>query len=127
MRDYKNMVLELLEDFYEYTISLIPREQKNIANSLDNSASLFKIPIYPNKRYEIQVKHRPYIPDNVKNWKVFEDNNKVKRFLQNEEEFFNTQIDDENQFEENPLVIADAVLDERNGKYLNVFVGKEVT
>ena len=67
------------------------------------------------------------IADNVKNWQVFEDNHQVKKFLQNEEEFFNTQIDDENQFEENPLVIADAVLDERNGKYLNVFVGKEVT
>ena len=89
MRDYKNMVLELLEDFYEYTISLIPREQKNIANSLDNSASLFKIPIYPNKRYEIQVKHKPSIPNNVKNWKVFENNHQIKRFLENEEEFVN--------------------------------------
>ena len=90
MRAYKNLVLELLEEFDEYTISLIPREQNNIADSLANSASLFKILIYPNKRYEIQVKHRPSIPNNVKNWQVFADNHQVKRFLQNEEEFVNT-------------------------------------
>ena len=41
----------------------------------------------------------PSIHDNVKNWQIFEDNHQVKRFLQNEEEFVNTQIDDENQFE----------------------------
>ena len=67
MRSYRNMVLELLEEFDEHTISLIPREQNNIVDSLAISASLFKIPIYPNKGYEIQVKHKPYIPYNVKN------------------------------------------------------------
>ena len=96
MRSYRNLVLELLKEFDEYTILLIPREQNNIVDSLANSSSLFKIPIYPNKAYKIQVKHRPYIPDNVKNWKVFEDNHQIKRFLENEEEFINTQIDEEN-------------------------------
>ena len=99
MRSYKTLVLELLEEFYEHTISLIPREQNSIVDSLASSTSLFKIPIYPNKRYEIQVKHRPSIPDNVKNWKVFENNHQIKRFLENEEEFINTQIDEENQIE----------------------------
>ena len=47
------MALELLEEFDEQTISLIPREQNSIAGSLASSNSLFKIPIYPNKRYEI--------------------------------------------------------------------------
>ena len=68
MTAYRNLVLELLEEFDEYTISLIPREQNNRVDSLANSASLFKMPIYPNKRYEIQVKHKPSILDNVKNW-----------------------------------------------------------
>ena len=67
MRSYKKLVLELLEEFDEYTILLIPREQNSIVDSLVSSASLFKIPIYPNKGYEIQVKHRPSIPYNVKN------------------------------------------------------------
>ena len=89
-------MLELLEEFDEYIISLIPREQNSIANSLASSASLFKILIYPKKEYQIQVKHRPSILDNVKNWQVFEDNHQIKRFLENEEEFINTQTDEEN-------------------------------
>ena len=67
MRSYKNLVLELLDEFDEYTISLIPREQNSITDSLASSTTLFKIPIYPNKEYQIQVKHRPSIPDDVKN------------------------------------------------------------
>ena len=74
MRSYKNLFLELLEEFDEFSISLTPREHNSIAGSLANSTSIFQIPIYPNKKYEIQLKHRPSIPDNVKNWKVFEDN-----------------------------------------------------
>ena len=34
------------------------------------SSSLFKIPIHPNKKYGIEVKHRPAVPDNLKYWQV---------------------------------------------------------
>ena len=47
---------------------IVPREQNVIANALGASTSLFKIPIYQNKKYEIQVKHRPTVPDNLKYW-----------------------------------------------------------
>ena len=53
MRSYINLVLELLEEFNEYTISLILREQNSIIDSLASSTSLFKIPVYPNKEYQI--------------------------------------------------------------------------
>ena len=54
MRAYRNSVLDLLEFFStKYTISLIPREQNKIVDSLATSASIFKIPIYPNSKYEI--------------------------------------------------------------------------
>ena len=96
MRAYKNLVLELLEEFDEFTISLIMREHNSIADSLAISISLFKITIYPNKKYEIQVKQRPSIPDNFKNWQVFEDNYQIKIFMENDEVFVNIQIDDEN-------------------------------
>ena len=36
MSDYKNLVLELLEEFDEFTISLIPREHNSIDDSLAN-------------------------------------------------------------------------------------------
>jgi ribonuclease HI len=73
MRNYRNLVLDLLEYFFEYNISVVPCKQNWIAYALATSEIIFKIPIYLNKKYEIEVKHRPYIPDNVKHWKVFED------------------------------------------------------
>ena len=73
MGAYKNVVLDLLQDILEYQFVTIPREHNVITDALEVSASLFKIPIYPNTKYEIQVKHRPAVPDNLKYWQVFED------------------------------------------------------
>ena len=73
MRAYKNVVLDLLQHIPEYQFVTIPTEHNIIEDALEVSSSLFKIPIYPNKKYEIQVKHRPAVLDNLKYWKVFED------------------------------------------------------
>ena len=121
MISYRNLVLELLEEFDEDTVSLIPREQNSITDSLASSASLFKMSIYPYKEQHIQVKHWPSIPDNVKNWQVFEYNHQIKRFLENEEEFINTQIDEENQIEQNPPITVETVSASNTEGYLNVF------
>ena len=66
MRAYRNLVLDLLESFKEYQLSVIPRSQNHIVDALAVAASVFKIPIYPNRRYQIEVKHRPSVLDNVK-------------------------------------------------------------
>jgi ribonuclease HI len=68
LRVYRNLVLELLEEFSKYDLSAIPREQNQIAHVLATSASAFKIPIFPNKKYKIEVKHRLTVPDNIKYW-----------------------------------------------------------
>ena len=96
MRAYKNIVLDLLQGIPEYQFVVIPREQNAIADALAVSTSLFKIPIHPNKKYEIEVKHRPAVPDNIKYWQVFEDDKQVERFLTTSGEFENCFIDDEN-------------------------------
>jgi hypothetical protein len=95
LRAYRNLVLDLLEEFSEYDLSAIPREKNQIVDALATSASVFKIPIFPNKKYEIEVKHRPTVPDNIKYWQVFEDDKQVERFLQMSDEFANINIDDE--------------------------------
>jgi hypothetical protein len=51
--------------------------------------------IFPNKKYEIEVKHRPIVPDNIKHWQVFDDDNQVERFLLMSDKFANTNIDEE--------------------------------
>ena len=66
MRDYRNLVLDLLEGFIEYQLSVIPRYQNHIDAALAVAANVFEIPIYPNMKYQIEVKHRPTVPDNVK-------------------------------------------------------------
>ena len=100
MRSYRNLVLDLPQGFKEYHISIIPREQNDIADSLAISVSVFKIPIYPNKKYEMKVKHMPTILDNVGYWQVFDDDKQINRFMQMSDEFENVQIDEENMLEE---------------------------
>ena len=43
-----------------------PRNQNVIVDALVVSRSVFEIPINSNKKYEIEVKHKPFVPDNVK-------------------------------------------------------------
>ena len=66
MKDYKNTVLDMLEGFKEYQIIITPRSQNAIVDTYAVDASTFRIPIHPNTKYTIEVKHRPSIPDNVK-------------------------------------------------------------
>jgi hypothetical protein len=62
---------------------------------LATSASVFKIPIFPNKRYEIEVKHRPEVPNNIEHWQVFDDEKQVEIFLLMSDKFANTNIHEE--------------------------------
>ena len=95
MRDYRNMALDILECFDEYHIFMIPRNQNVIADTFAVAASTFRIPIYPNTKYTIEVKHRPTIPDNVKYWQVFEDDDHIESFLTLSDDYENMAIDEE--------------------------------
>jgi hypothetical protein len=64
-----------------------------VANSLATTASNFNVPLPPKFRYDVEVKYRPSIPDNVKHWKVFEDDLEIKKFLETVEEFSEMHID----------------------------------
>jgi hypothetical protein len=64
-----------------------------LGDSLSTSASNFKVPFPPKFRYDVEVKYRPSIAENVKHWKVFEDHLEVKRFLEIVEEFLEMHID----------------------------------
>jgi hypothetical protein len=81
LRAYRNIVLDLLEEFSEYSLSMIPRGQNQIVDALATSTSIFKIPIFPNKGYEIEVKHKPTVPSNIKYWQVFEDDKQIESSL----------------------------------------------
>ena len=76
-------------------LTTIARGQNVIANSLAVVASPFKIPIHMNRKYEIEVKHRLVVRDNIKYWQVFDDDQQVNRFLTMSQEFENCTIDEE--------------------------------
>lgn len=91
MRAYRNAILGILRMFPEYSLTTVPWTQNIIANSLATTAS---------NKFEIHVKHRPVVPDNLRYWKVFQDDNEINAFLRNEGKFKNASIDNDCDFDE---------------------------
>ena len=103
IKTYRNEVWDLIDScFLAFNISFIPREKNVIVDSLAILASNFKVPLPPKLRYDVEVKYRPSIPENVKHWKVFEDDLEIKRFMENVEDFFVLHIDQDPDFEIEP-------------------------
>jgi ribonuclease HI len=103
LRSYRNEVWDLVDSFFSaFNISFIPREENTMADSLAVSASNFRIPIPPKIKYDVEVKYRPSIPDNVKYWKVFEDDLELKNFLETVDEFSALHIDQDHDSEITP-------------------------
>ena len=71
-------------------------------DSLASSESNFRVPLPSKIKYNVEVKYIPSIPDNVKHWKVFEDDLEMKRFLENVDEFSNLHIDQDQDTKKNP-------------------------
>jgi hypothetical protein len=86
----------------------IPREENTMANILVVSASHFRVPLPPKLKYDVEVRYRPSVPDNVKHWKVFEDDLKLKKFLEFVDEFYALHIDQDHDSKNNPQ--ADVLL-----------------
>ena len=85
-----------VENFFDaFNLIHIPRDQNIHANALVVSTSSFKIPDHTYVLYQIQVKYRPYIPDNLKHWQIFEDGEHLKSFLQVIDDFSFLQIDED--------------------------------
>lgn len=57
-------------------------------------ASTCKLPFEPNHHFTAEIKHRPAVPDNIKNWQIFEDDTQINNFLTLQEEFSTLNIDE---------------------------------
>jgi ribonuclease HI len=101
LKQYKNEVWDLVDNlFLAFNISFVPKDANQREDSLSLAISTFKPPIGPNVKYEVEVRHRTIIPDDVKHYQVFNDDLELKRFLQTIEEFSNISIDQENEEDE---------------------------
>ena len=72
----------LMSIFLAFNITFIPREANQLADSLAVATSTFKIPHDTKINYEVQLKCRPAILDNVRDWKYFEDDREIIRFME---------------------------------------------
>jgi ribonuclease HI len=96
LRAYRNDVLDALQFFTEIDLQVMPRGQNILADGLATSTTTCKIPFRPTRKYTVEVKCRPTIPDNIRYWQVFGNDEKIEDFLQCKNDFECTNIDLEN-------------------------------
>jgi ribonuclease HI len=103
LKSYMNEVWNLIDNFFSaFNISFVPREDNASADSLAVSASLFMIPLPLKINCGVEIRYMPSIPDNVKHWKVFEDDLEIEKILQCVDEFSALHIDQDPDPEGNP-------------------------
>jgi hypothetical protein len=73
-----------------------------MVDSLVVSAIHFRVPLPPKLKYDVGMKYRPSVPNNIEHWKVFEDDNEIKKFLEFVDEFFALHIDQDHDSESIP-------------------------
>ena len=93
LREYRGTAIEILNTFLETQLAKISRKHNLQAHSLAMFANTCKLPFEPNHQFTAEVRHRPAIPDNVKNWQVLNHDNQINNFLTLEEEFSSTNVD----------------------------------
>ena len=91
-----NATQDLIELFEECNFNLIPILQNCIDDSPTTFSTSFKVPMHPSGKYEVEDRHKPSVPNNVKSWQVFEDDKQIQKFLTLTREFDGLTIYEEN-------------------------------
>jgi len=81
LRAYRTATTEILNSFTESKLAKISRSHNMHAHSLATFASTCKFPFEPNHHFTAEIKHRPVVPNNIKDWQVFEDDAQINDFL----------------------------------------------
>jgi hypothetical protein len=86
-------VCDGIEYFDAFNISHIDKTVNEMVDSLATAATLF-IPwmTEPYITHLVEVSFRPFVPDNIGSWQVFEDNRHILNFLNSANECANHNI-----------------------------------
>ena len=87
------MAQSLSKSFRIMSLEAIPREENHVVDDLAVSASTlqpFEGPLHD--LCKMEVLFRPSVPDNLEYWQVFEDDDQIIRFMENNKEFTDSQI-----------------------------------
>ncbi|KAH9320393.1 hypothetical protein KI387_044493, partial [Taxus chinensis] len=88
LKHYRNLFWDSIEFLDAFSIEVMPRERNTRSNSLVVSGSLLiPHPNFSQEKFTIEMIHRKNIPDNVNNWKVFNDDQHLLSFLELRDNF----------------------------------------
>ena len=97
LKHYQSLVQDLTFHFIAFNISPIPRLQNASVDLLANvSSKLIPPEDYSPDRFSIDLIVKPYIHDNITNWRVFNNDLDIISFLTSEDSY-DDQIVDEDQ------------------------------
>jgi hypothetical protein len=89
-------VHRVTKHFEAFNITAISRTKNTLANSLATAASrLSPLEDYEASRFTVELLYKPSVPNNIYNWKVFEGDEQIIKFLTYQENFKDLAIDDE--------------------------------
>jgi hypothetical protein len=91
LKQYRDVVWDAIKNFDKFFTEPIPREENHLEYNLVVSSSTLQI-FKEIGLYNVEVNFRPLLPDNLEHWQVFDNDNQLLRFLQNEGEFSDAQI-----------------------------------
>ncbi|MDO5304887.1 MAG: reverse transcriptase-like protein, partial [bacterium] len=95
LQAYRSEVRDLILKFQEITIDSIPRYKNQEADLLANVASkLIPVEGFMEKAFSVELIFRPSVPDNVTNWRVFDDDQQIVDFLHMKDTFQDVIIDE---------------------------------
>jgi hypothetical protein len=84
-----------MNKFSAFNINSMPRLNNSEADLLANVASkLFPTEGLSLDAFSVELLFRPSVPDNITNWRVFDDDQQIISFLHMEETFQGTVIDE---------------------------------
>jgi hypothetical protein len=94
LKSYQTEVWNLMNKFSAFNINSIPRLNNLEADLLTNVASkLFPTEGLSPNAFSVELLFRPSVPDNIMNWRVFDDDQQIISFLLMEETFQGAVID----------------------------------
>jgi ribonuclease HI len=94
IKQYINEVWYLIDNlFLSFNIYFTPIDQNWKDDLLALASITFIPPIGPNIKYQVEIKHRTTILENIKHWQVFSDDLELQRFIHTIDEFSNISID----------------------------------
>jgi ribonuclease HI len=94
LKSYQTEVWSLIQNFSAFNINSIPRlSNSRLIYWLMSLLNFFPEGLSPNA-FSIELLFRPSIPDNITNWRVFDDDQQIINFLHMEDTFQGAIIDE---------------------------------